>query len=68
MRLALKTGTYSLTHFAVAISVTFLITQDWRAALAVGLIEPVVQTFAYALHERAWGHWDRRAKSAAQRS
>ncbi|HRE42759.1 MAG TPA: DUF2061 domain-containing protein [Terricaulis sp.] len=60
MRLALKTGTYSLTHFAVAITVTFLITQDWRAALAVGLIEPLVQTVAYALHERAWAQAERR--------
>lgn len=60
MRLALKTGTYSLTHFAVAISVTFLITQDWRAALAVGLIEPLVQTFAYAAHERVWAATEKR--------
>lgn len=60
MRLALKTGTYSLIHFAVAITVTFLITQDWRAALAVGLIEPIVQTFAYALHERAWAQADKK--------
>lgn len=40
MRLALKTGTYSLMHLTVAIAVTYAITQDWRAALAVGLIEP----------------------------
>ncbi|MBL8548160.1 MAG: DUF2061 domain-containing protein [Hyphomonadaceae bacterium] len=27
-------------HLVVAIAVTYTITRDWRAALAVGLIEP----------------------------
>lgn len=50
----LKTLSYGLTHMVVAMAVVFALTRDWRAALAVGLIEPVVQTFAYVLHERAW--------------
>lgn len=54
MFLALKTGTYSVMHLLVAIAVAYAITQDWRAALAVGLIEPVVQTVAYVFHDRAW--------------
>jgi uncharacterized membrane protein len=54
MRLALKTGSYSLMHLTVAIAVAYAITQDWRAALAVGIIEPLVQTAAYFLHDRAW--------------
>lgn len=53
MRLAMKTGTYSLMHLTVAIAVTYAITQDWRAALAVGLIEPAVQTVAFLIHDRA---------------
>lgn len=65
LRLALKTGAYSLTHFTVAITVTFLITQDWRPALAVGLIEPLVQTFAYALRERAWSAAGKRRVTSA---
>jgi uncharacterized membrane protein len=56
MRLALKTGSYSLMHFTVAIAVTYSITRDWRAALAVGLIEPAVQT----LHDRVWAKIDAR--------
>lgn len=60
MRLALKTGSYSLMHFTVAIAVTFAITQDWRAALAVGFIEPAVQTVAYVLHDRFWTRLDAR--------
>ena len=59
MKLALKTGSYSLLHLTVAIAVTYAITQDWRAALAVGLIEPVVQTVAYVLHDRVWARLER---------
>jgi len=64
MHLALKTGSYSLMHFVVAIAVTFAITQDWRAALAVGFIEPAVQTVAYYFHDRFWTRHD--ARKAAQ--
>ena len=60
MRLALKTGSYSVMHLIVAITVAYAITQDWRAALAVGLIEPVAQTVAYLLHDRAWARIERR--------
>lgn len=51
---ALKPVTYSLMHLIVAISVAFVLTRDWRIALGVGLIEPMVQTVAYMLHEKAW--------------
>ncbi|MFN7179676.1 DUF2061 domain-containing protein [Hyphomonas sp.] len=61
-RPALKTLTYSLTHFTVAISVTYAITGSWQAALAIGLIEPLVQTGAYFLHESAWAKAGRRPK------
>lgn len=63
MRLALKTGSYSLMHFAVAIAVTYAITQDWRAALAVGLIEPAVQTVAFLIHDRVWARIEKRTPS-----
>jgi len=59
MRLALKTGSYSVMHLTVAIAVAYAITQDWRAALAVGIIEPMVQTVAYFLHDRAWARIER---------
>jgi uncharacterized membrane protein len=60
MRLALKTGSYSLMHFVVAISVTYALTRDWAAALAVGLVEPMAQTFAFVLHDRIWARLDRK--------
>lgn len=50
----LKTTTYGLMHLTVAIIVAFALTRDWRVALAVGIVEPIVQTFAFALHERLW--------------
>lgn len=57
---ALKPVTYSIMHFLVAVGVAFALTRDWRIALGVGLIEPVVQTVAYTLHEAAW---ERRLKN-----
>ena len=51
---AFKTMTYSLMHLSVAMTVAFLLTGNWHAALAIGLIEPMVQTVAYTVHERAW--------------
>ncbi len=51
---AFKPVTYSIMHFAVAISVAYALTQDWRIALGVGVIEPMVQTVAYMIHEKAW--------------
>lgn len=59
-RRALKPFTYSAMHFVVAVGVAFALTRDWRIALGVGIIEPLVQTVAYALHEAAW---DRGLKS-----
>ncbi len=62
MKLALKTGSYSLMHLVVAIAVTYTITRDWRAALAVGLIEPAVQTVAFLIHDRVWARIEARAE------
>ncbi len=54
MRLAIKTSTYAVTHFIVAIAVAYALTRDWRIAIAIGLIEPAAQTVAYFIHERVW--------------
>ena len=51
---AFKPLTYSAMHLSVAIAVAYALTHDWRIALGVGVIEPMVQTVAYMLHERAW--------------
>jgi uncharacterized membrane protein len=59
-----KTLSYSLMHLSVAVIVAYVLTHDWRIALTIGLIEPMVQTIAYLLHERLW---DKRLKPALVR-
>jgi len=60
MRLALKTLTYASMHLTVAVAVAYALTRDWRVALAVGIVEPLVQTVFFNLHERAWSRADKR--------
>ncbi|MEL7042532.1 MAG: DUF2061 domain-containing protein [Pseudomonadota bacterium] len=60
----MKTGTYAVMHFCVAVLVAFALTQDIRIALSIGLIEPVVQTFAYTLHELGWSRSSKEEVSA----
>ncbi len=59
MRLALKTLTYASMHLTVAVAVAYALTRDWRIALAVGIVEPLVQTVFFNLHERAWSRADK---------
>ena len=63
MRFAMKTLTYATMHLTVAVAVAWVLTRDWRIALAVGLVEPLVQTVAFTLHERAWAKADGRASN-----
>jgi uncharacterized membrane protein len=65
MRLALKTLTYASMHLTVAVAVAYALTRDWRVALAVGLVEPMVQTVAFNIHERLWSRADQRARDYA---
>jgi uncharacterized membrane protein len=59
-RATIKTATYAVMHLCVAVLVAFALTGSWAQALAIGLVEPVVQTFAFVFHERAWARRDRR--------
>ncbi len=61
--LSLKTASYAAMHLIVAITVAYALTLDWRKALAIGVVEPFVQTFAFALHDR---FWRRRAANSAR--
>lgn len=54
MRDLAKTTTYGTMHFFIAVAVAYAITGSWRLAFGIGLIEPLVQTLFYNLHERAW--------------
>lgn len=54
MRQLLKTTTYAVMHFIVAVGVAYGLTGNWHIALGIGLVEPLVQTVAYTVHERLW--------------
>jgi uncharacterized membrane protein len=64
-RVLLKTCTYAVMHFVVAVAVAFALTRDIHLALAVGLIEPMVQTLAFAVHERLWSRTSPRKPAGA---
>ena len=49
-----KTISYCIMHFIVAFLVAYALTRDLVVAASIGVIEPIVQTFAYAAHERIW--------------
>jgi uncharacterized membrane protein len=64
--LSLKTASYAVMHLCVAIMVAYALTLDWRKAFAIGIIEPFVQTFAFALHDRYWRKREARVLMLAQ--
>ncbi|MDQ1153021.1 DUF2061 domain-containing protein [Brevundimonas sp. SORGH_AS_0993] len=59
-QIALKTVTYGCMHFTVAVLVAFALTRDIRTALAIGIIEPLVQTVFFTLHDRIWSRIEAR--------
>lgn len=68
-QVALKTMTYGVMHFAVAVAVAYALTGNLRAALAIGIIEPLVQTVFFTLHDRYWQRAEaRKAKAASDTS
>ncbi len=58
----MKTSTYAVMHMTVAIMVAYALSGSWKIALAIGLIEPCVQTVFYYFHERAWHRAEGRMK------
>lgn len=53
-QIALKTMSYGVMHFAVAVTVAFALTGNIAVALAIGIIEPLVQTVFFTVHDRIW--------------
>ena len=60
-----KTLTYGVMHLGVAMAVAYAVTGSLAAALAIGLLEPAVQTVAYFFHEKAWGRVGNRGETVA---
>lgn len=66
-QIALKTVTYAVMHFVVAVTVAYALTQNWRVALAIGIIEPLVQTLFFTAHDAIWRRIEaRKARRAAE--
>ncbi|RZJ25550.1 MAG: DUF2061 domain-containing protein [Brevundimonas sp.] len=54
-------------HFTVAVLVAFALTRDIGIALAIGTIEPLVQTVFFTVHDRVWSRIEaRKAKRAEE--
>ncbi|KAA9132755.1 DUF2061 domain-containing protein [Marinihelvus fidelis] len=54
MHTTLKTATFAVTHFSVAFVVAWLLTGSLVIGGLVALVEPAVNTVAYAIHEKLW--------------
>jgi uncharacterized membrane protein len=54
MRLAIKTTSYGVVHIMAATTIAYLMTGTFAVTLGIGIIEPVVQTGVYAVHDRLW--------------
>ena len=66
-QIAAKTVTYGVMHFAVAVAVAFALTRNWQLALAIGTIEPLVQTLFFTVHDRVWMRIEaKKARRAAE--
>lgn len=66
-QIALKSVTYGVMHFVVAVTVAWALTQNWRVALAIGIIEPLVQTLFFTAHDAIWRRIEaRKARRAAE--
>ena len=49
-----KTATYYVMHISVALAVAYAVTGSWTNAIALSLLEPTVQAFAFFAHEKVW--------------
>jgi uncharacterized membrane protein len=55
-----KTISFACVHFAVAFTVAYVLTGSVAVGGLVALVEPLCNTVAYHLHEKAWGSFGRR--------
>jgi uncharacterized membrane protein len=54
-----KTLTFAAVHMTVAFAVGFALTGSLAVGGALALVEPLVNTVAYYLHEKAWSAFGR---------
>ncbi len=66
MRLLCKTVTYGMIHLVVATSVAYMFVGNFQLALGIGVVEPLVQTVVFALHDYVWER-DRKGKDGHEK-
>ncbi|CAA6605945.1 Membrane protein-like protein [Rhodospirillaceae bacterium LM-1] len=49
-----KTATFAVVHFSVAFAVGYALTGSVAIGGLIALVEPMVNTVAFYLHEKAW--------------
>ncbi len=57
-RMFKKTFSYYIMHISIAMMVGYFVTGSLAMAMALSLIEPTVQAFAFFFHEKAWSKHD----------
>ena len=62
-----KTLTFALMHFSIAFGVAYALTGDIVVGGAVAIIEPLVNTVGYSMHEQIWARL-RQRRPASPRS
>lgn len=63
-----KTASFATLHFAVGFGVTYALTGSVAIATGVALIEPMVNTVVFFLHERVWHRLHEQCRSRLQLS
>lgn len=59
-----KTVSFGIMHISVAFLVVWAMTGDWRIGGVTAMVEPVINTFAYHVHEKLWKKRGRQAPGA----
>lgn len=59
-----KTLSFACVHFTVAFTVGYLMTGSIAIGGAVALVEPLCNTFAFHLHEKAWSRFEKQRREA----
>ena len=59
-----KTASFAVLHFSVGFGVTYALTDSVAIATGVALIEPMVNTVVFFLHERVWRRFSRKANGS----
>ncbi|TKB51345.1 DUF2061 domain-containing protein [Ferrimonas sediminicola] len=61
----LKTLSFAVMHFSIALLLVYLLTGSWAIGGAVAVIEPLVNTVAFYFHDKVWQRLEQRRQRGA---